>query len=263
MWSEEQTQILQKEYSYSSISDLCRKLGKTKTAIHQKAYRLKLKSNNLHNKKCDFRFLLEDSCEAFYWIGYLLADGSFKRSKTISALCAEKDVPHLKRLAELSGANLRSYVASTGERYYTVCGNDITVIPKICSKFDIKTRKTFNPPNFAQYNFADELLICMFIGFIAGDGSISEAVRGSGRFRMAIEVHKSWFNNLNLMNSKMHEFFGIECKSTTQITKRGYAYIKLGNQLLLKRIKHYIEEKQLPMMQRKWSHIKGESYEIH
>ena len=49
-------------------------------------------------KKCNFEKLLEETNEKYYWLGFLLADGSFGKKKELKIGLSNKDKEHLIKL---------------------------------------------------------------------------------------------------------------------------------------------------------------------
>lgn len=59
-----------------------------------------------------------------------------------------------------------------------VSAYDSEVVPKITSKFNLNSNKTYNPPDISIFEFIQcDLLISLIIGFIDGDGYITASKR--------------------------------------------------------------------------------------
>lgn len=52
-------------------------------------------------KKCELYNLLNDTCLAYYWIGFILADGSISKSGELKIALSIKDKDHLKKMLHL------------------------------------------------------------------------------------------------------------------------------------------------------------------
>ena len=83
-----------------------------------------------------------DTPEAFYWIGFLLADGSFYDNRLKLGLSI-KDADHLYKFANF--INYTGAVDITDKSISIAC-KDVEAVQRIKEKFDIRDRKTYNPP---------------------------------------------------------------------------------------------------------------------
>lgn len=233
---------------------ICSNCNKELLYKSQAAYKLANKNNSLCrscaskkkqiNKHCaDLKVLLEDTPEAFYWIGFLLADGSFYDNRLTLGL-SPKDSDHLYKFAKFinySGAiNIK-------EKVISLACKDIEIIEKIKEKFDIKSLKTYNPPH-TILKFDKDLTYALLAGFIDGDGNIKNQTNRKD-FILQIKNHSSWrpilieFSNL------------ISKKDFTRINSSGYATLIISNTEDLKKLKKKILSLNLPIMSRKWDII--------
>lgn len=224
---------------------ICRICGKELKYGSYSAYWLAEKNNstcrncasrNKATRKCDLSPLLEETPEAYYWIGFLLADGHFENGR-IKFHLALRDAEQVRRFA--SFIKWTGNFEDRGELGIGVAAKHTEVVERLCDKFDIKQDKTYNPPK-TILNHDKELLKYLLIGFIDGDGNINE---NSVRFR----VHSSWLDILN----EFVILFDKEKKA--KMTKDGYAYWSIS--------KHNTEEVLLPLissvphLERKWKNI--------
>lgn len=223
-------------YTYS-YGLMCRSCAK----IHQNA---KLYSNKIEK-------LLEDAPETYYWIGYLLADGHFKNNNRIMFSQNNED--------KISVENFVKYIEGTSKIKYT--NNDEgdkakfwiqsnTIVPKITKKFDIKSNKTYSPPNTDIFENMDiDLLSYLFIGFVDGDGSISKGVNCN---QLRITVHPSWFEILKIFEKRI---FGLS--GYTKIDEdTGYAVMIITRTDLLSKFKkQYFSNITFEPLHRKWDKI--------
>jgi hypothetical protein len=208
-------------------------------------------------------YLMGESLDVFYWIGFLLADGCFRSSngngilEQITVLLANTDKEHLEKLAINlnSKVTIRKNVGFTDSLKAVMQANSKIMVPKICEKFDINFRKTYNPPNFESYNnkFNDEQILSIIVGFVDGDGSIYD--NGNNGHSIGIECHISWKNNLEYINNFVHTYFNVSKRTKVGVRARGQCYLKLGKQELLKYIKQFIKINNLPVLDRKWNKI--------
>jgi len=204
--------------------------------------------------KTNLEALLENTCSAFYWIGFLMADGCIQKNR-LKLTLAKKDRDHL--LAFKDFCKIPNYF--TTKKTIGVQAQDSFDIPKICSKFNMRERKTYRPTIFIPKQ--QDLLIAYLIGFIDGDGCIRKQ---SGRkdSTIAIKLHRSWLNYLNKLSSKISGIVGVK-PTRARINKKGYAIINLCNSLILKYLKRKINELNLPALKRKWDRIDLNYVSVH
>ena len=218
-------------------------------------------------------FLLSDDVIAFYWMGFLLADGTFshydKQSGLATSLHAElsiHDLPHLEKLASLLEVEIKhlkprteSYSESTQLVY--IGKADKKIIPLICHKFDIKQQKTYNPPDFSKYQFSNDQILSLIIGYIDGDGCISMISPAPNlKYIIRINTHISWKHNLLFINNFIHKKYNCLQTNNVNTTKRGFTDLSISKQKLLKYMKHFIEQNNLPVLSRKWDVLTSLDY---
>lgn len=258
-WSEDEIKILKRIFNDSTYDEMAITFNCANHHVRRKMQSLNLTKTH---KIRDVTFLLSDNLESFYWMGFLLADGSFIRERNhtkptkLSLLLSEKDEEHLDKLANILGGNKRKRVIPNSFSQIPVVEftvSDVTLIPKICEKFDIKPNKTYNPPNFYNYKFTDDQLLSLLIGFIDGDGSITKSQ--NNKFKMTIFCHISWCLNMEFMNTSIHKF----CRTIKEnkIIKRRapQAGFVMGKTNILKKLKYFIIKNKLPVLERKWESI--------
>ncbi len=206
--------------------------------------------------------LLEETPEAYYWVGFLLADGNLCGNRIKIALSVS-DLDHLKKFAAFIEMNPdRICIWTRPSDGYTYCS--IAIVNALAAKglrekFGFRERKTYNPPIVTHE--LNDLLISMYAGFVDGDGCIRN-LHLRNDFNIAIKCHSSWLDFLTKLQSDLYKFFE-EHKhgyiSTALINSRGYAYVTLSNVLLLGKLKAFLKGLNLPIMTRKWDVI-DESY---
>ncbi len=214
-------------YNANKKESLCRNCGCRKDQEH---------SANLNK-------LLEDTPEAFYWIGFILSDGCIYDGRlTLRLQNKDKDqVLKFGKFVEYTGSYGTSKT-STG-----VSCMDKNLTKAICEKFDIHERKTYNPPT-SILKFESSLLIALLAGFIDGDGRIANQTKRKDFF-LTIKVHSSWLNILKEFNSLICE------ENFCKINSKGYAVLTITNTETLKRLKTKVLDLNLPILSRKWDII--------
>lgn len=193
--------------------------------------------------------LLEDTPEAYYWIGYLLADGHFYTQRLKFTQ---------NGVDKISVENFKKYIEATCDVKYdnkidqaSFSIMSIDVVPKIMKKFDIKSDKTYNPPSREIFENMDiDLLAYLFIGFVDGDGHIAN-LHNRPDYNLRIKVHSSWYGVLNVFIERL---FGLS--GYVKINKQGYADVAIGDSQILKKFKKkYFENISFEPLHRKWDVI--------
>lgn len=247
IWTEENVGILKELYPTTRNKDLVVILGlevnqKNINSLTRKAFRLNLKKIEPSGHK-KHEWLTSDDLETFYWIGFLFADGCFSKNGSIEVSLSVKDVKHLEKLASKTKSNI-GYRKCGGHCYVSFSDRDSFRI--IRDKFDIKKRKTYNPPDITKWNFTDDQLIALFIGFIDGDGHFRKNNKS-----IEIENHSSWFEFYEFFTKVFLKKFDIEtCKP--RINKRGYCKMYI-NKTNSKKLLDFVIENNLPVNDRKWN----------
>ena len=101
-WKQEEIDFLIKNYPSTSAKYCASILNRNLYCTKSKILKLKLKTNK--QGSIGLLNLLDDTCESFYWIGFLLADGSFNILNGRSAVkltSSPKDYSHLVKFANL------------------------------------------------------------------------------------------------------------------------------------------------------------------
>jgi hypothetical protein len=194
--------------------------------------------------------LLDGSPEAFYWLGFILCDAAYYAKDGKIKLClSTKDELHLKKYG--------NFISFTGKinrfaNAVSISVQDKPIVAHITSKFNIKDRKTYNPPDI-PYMCENELIPFM-IGYIDADGCIWKDTKK--RIIIEIKQHISWKPILNKLNVRLHELFGLEVKNSVREKHNGrYCVIQWKSYDFRKRLKESIYKYNLPALDRKWNKI--------
>lgn len=217
------------------------------------------------NRLGTIKRLLEDSNVAYYWAGFIAADGYINHETgQLVVMLSSKDRDHLQKLADFIETNVKDYYTSAEQHFpmVRVSVQEPTAVKSFIDKFDFNPRKTYNPPE--SLTLSGNKFLAYWAGFIDGDGSIVLArPRNDGHRNAAlrVECHVSWANVLDNFVTKLHAMFEIECKTKAHIYKknngREYVNISIANSNLLLQLKESLYELDLPLMERKWSRISG------
>jgi intein/homing endonuclease len=195
--------------------------------------------------------LLDNTPQAYYWIGFLIADGHFS-AKRLHLVLAQKDRHHVERFSRFVESRVEpfSYKKSIGIRFM-----DSNVIPKLRKKFGICNNKTHNP---CKIDISDrDLFLAFLIGFIDGDGCICKN-KNREDSHIKIKCHSSWLANFESFRKQLSKILQVEV-SEPKINKQGYANWNITNTAILRTLKLKTQELDLPVLQRKWNRI-NESY---
>ena len=234
---------------------ICKECGKELVYKSYTAFWLAEKNNSLcrscskkkvAKKNCELSVLLEETPEAYYWMGFLMADGHFSDGR-ISFRISNKDKEQIIKFAK--------FIKWTGKiketnKYVGISPMNKDVVKKLCEKFDLKEKKTYYPPE-TILNHNKDLIKYLFIGFIDGDGNISKQYKRQDCF-IRIKTHKSWEKILK-------EFCEIVDYDNThvRINKDGYCELYISDS----KIVTYLKKKanNTPALKRKWEKI-NENY---
>ncbi len=242
-WSAKEIEILRTYYSDLEKIELEKLLKRSWVSIQQKAFALKLKRTI---KYSDLSSLCENSPEAYYWIGFLMADGHFSKTGVLQINLSKKDKSHLRKFA-----NFVKYKGKLHEykNYISFTSMDMEIFNVLKNKFGILSDKTHNPCIINNIK-NEKLLFSLIAGFIDGDGSIHKSY---GRTSLAIKCHYSWFENLEFMLNVLCD--GDKKTYKTRINKDNLAYFFITDLSILKKIKEKVLELNLPVLKRKWDNI--------
>lgn len=212
------------------------------------------------------RNLLSKSYQAYYWMGFLMADGHFSKNNRLTVSLSAKDEQHLKKLALFidKDAYITHYKVKTGYAYCRYSVMDKNTFEILKTDFCISHNKTENPPLLRFYETLNsDLFLSFFIGLIDGDGRITYQ---SGRIDCFIEIklHKSWFDFLMMIRDRLQSIIDIPIPPA-KINKDGYALITFCHTKVCRFLKQTVIKLKLPVLQRKWNRIdenKLSRYEI-
>ena len=230
-----------KELTYSCKSALNLAIRKNSTCIDCKKKNIYYKKKYKNNAK----ILLDESLTTYYWIGFILADGSIKNNKRIVISLKKDDKDHLEKFKQY----VKSKTLRINDVYCSTSLQDSKYIPVLCEKFDISHDKTKVPPKIEVFKkLENDKILSLIIGFIDGDGCIKKQTRRKD-FMLTIKNHCKWVKILEFFDEK------IENKNHTRINNRGYAVCNITNTVKLKELKKFAIDKKLPILERKWDII--------
>ena len=186
--------------------------------------------------------LLNETPEAYYWLGFLLADGHFSKTNRLLVGLSDKDHDHLIKLSNFLGVNPPTLSTNKqGYGYTNLRVMDVTTVAILKERYSIDSNKTYNPPILDSIK--EDNLFALMIGFIDGDGSI-KFQSGRTDCKLSVKCHSNWQNLLSFI-----------FKVTVRINNAGYAYFCISDNEKLRSIYRKVLKLGLPVMERKWSLI--------
>lgn len=212
--------------------------------------------------------LLSDDLESFYWIGFILADGYFVdygSYKVLGIEISKKDEKHLQRFAELVKSKVKYRKRTTNFSkcseicFVKISNEDIDILME---KFKIKFNKTNFPPNISEWNFNKDQMLALIIGFIDGDGSISNRTNqyGSKSTIISIQCGQEWINFLEMMKIFIVSEIDSKFRGKVRTNCRGHAYFCITKPTVITYLKNFAKLNNLPILERKWDKAKTEDY---
>lgn len=200
----------------------------------------------------DCSVLLSETPEAYYWAGFILADGHISNRNELSITLSAKDKDHLIKFSEYISFPKVIKLKNYGKVCYEqvrLAVTDRFYIKEFKEKFDIKRDKTYYPPDLSWIKNKN-LFLSLLCGYIDGDGTISSRKSSTIQFH----VHSSWMPFFTLVNEKLFEYYNINATMPC-IGKDGYTRFSICNFQLVKNIYIDILELNIPFLKRKWNRI--------
>lgn len=219
--------------------------------IRGKASELSVKTHyNGNPPQGNVAILLSESLEAYYWAGFIAADGNISHNKQLRITLSQKDIKHLQKFGQfIKCSNFHKRFVNGCEQVILTIG-DCFLVPKFAKKFDLKHDKTYDPPNLDWLR--GNKFLAFFAGYIDGDGSIKTF--STGRKRLSFTVHSSWFSILNKFIYKTYKILKLKPSKFRGVktNKLGYAYISLSDTFFMNKFKASLSTLNLPLLTRKW-----------
>jgi hypothetical protein len=241
-WTNAELHLLQELYETASKETLLQRFPRRSwSGIVNQGKKLKISSRR-HRRKSDVSKLLDSSHESLYWIGFLLADGHFNTrigEYAIELALAAKDEDHVRRFAAYIQCQ-RIDKTKDGKLRVRAC--DSLNVRALAERYDLKSRKTYDPPNVSVFeNLPDDLCRSIIIGFFDGDGHTTK--RNTGR----IQIHVNWLDVLRSFARRIGA-------SEPYLNGQGFAdwYI---SRPILRDLACHARSHSLPIMDRKWKSI--------
>jgi hypothetical protein len=253
-WTEEENSKLKALWPTSNKQKIIGAFYRSYSAIVIQASKLGIKKYYEKHPyvKSDLSVLLRDTPQAYYWMGFLMADGTVIGNR-LRLVLSVKDTTHLLKFQKFCKIPKTFYVKKDGRKISIgVHAQDSFTVPKICSKFDMRARKTYNPTSFIPKKKSH--FIAFLAGFIDGDGSIRKQSGGRKDSSISIKLHGSWLNYLNRVSQRISKL--VDTKTVYANTNsKGYTILNICNSINLKYLKTKAIKFGLPILGRKWDKI--------
>jgi hypothetical protein len=254
-WTKEEKKILKKYYKKKDKKELMELLpNRSWAAINQYSQKLNIKRSYDTVRTTNVKKLIEETPEAYYWMGFLMADGHFTEKRIIVGLSI-KDVDHIKKFAKFISADYSEGNKKCCGKYYGSCSVSAAnsdIVPLLREKFKIHSNKTHNPCDITWIK-NNGLLLSLIIGFIDGDGSISRQTNRTDTF-LRIKCHSSWLFNLQFISDIICKDCNLK-PNIAAINRQGYAAVAFSNSIILKFLKKKGKDLKLPVLKRKWDRV--------
>lgn len=262
--TQKENQILADLFSTASKEEILSKIpDKSWDLLRGLAYQQGLKRTKFSRNipKNSFSKLLEDVPQSYYWVGFLLADGSISNKGQLSVTVSGKDKEHIDKFSNYVDTRISKIKKNNfGQEYCKVILADKAVAKKFTKKFGFNSQKTLNPPQCLKFYYDLDPLsfLSLLIGFIDGDGCIRQTnSRGKKRNKCAVQfqVHKNWLNFLTMLKIKLSEISKVSLPCP-KINKRGYTYWSFGKKETISLLRETIQTTNITVLERKWSMVK-------
>lgn len=256
-WDKNDKILLKKHYANSdkkTIEDLFPNVKWN--AIKEIARKIGIKRLTEY-RKGDLSPLLKETNTAYYWIGFIMADGWISKEGQLVIGLSQKDKYHLEKLAILLKTEVKiinkTETIFFGKKYkreniVRLTVQDKKLGLKLKNKMNISIKKTYNPPNLSFLNTNNKFM-SFLAGFIDGDGSFSNAKCVS----LKIQCHKNWLNNFIYIKNRLDNIINNNIR--VFIDEKKYASLTTSNQTFLSKLKKFMIKLNIPIMDRKWDKI--------
>ncbi len=241
--------------TWNSLILRSRKIGLNRDTTHLNVNGTK--KNNFKDGVSGLHKLLEETNEAYYWAGFIAADGHISKKYRLVISLAIKDLEHLKKLEKF--INSKSPTINKNNTNCTLRFQDQKIIKELADKFKFNNQKTINlcDPDIPN----ESLFMCFIAGFIDGDGTMQKLHKrqdchiGIVGHSSSLRVFQKWFERLRNIFIPDQTNSNITSGLVPKIDKLGYARGIICNFEIVKKIKLYVLSLQIPYMERKWDQI--------
>lgn len=258
-WSQQDIEKLKMVYKHTKYEDLEIMFGRKSSYINMKAKSLGLKKLSTLYGNDGVSALLENTPQAFYWVGFILADGHVSNARRLIVRLNDKDANHLQKLADVLNHNIKHFTKSTNFKKDAKVAElsimDTKNIKQLITKFGISNTKTINPPPLSEYEFEDTLLISLLLGFIDGDGNITKRKPHNNLHYIRLKCHANWYSNFTIMRDLICRYFLIDSVMMPKINKAGFVELTISDNKIIRAMKTFALVNNIPILERKWQSV--------
>lgn len=198
------------------------------------------------SRKYNLNFLLENTDIAHYYLGLIIADGSFYKTRFELCLKEEDSEIIFKELANLCGGCKIHTREIDGNNYSRIYFQNKISVENVKNKFKIPNRKTYNPIDFNVFkNYNKKSLMSLLIGIIDGDGSTYINNKNKSP-QITITAHKNW----QFFYKKLFQTLDINI-SIVKKSKNTWDF-KIGSTNKILEIYNFAKNNNLIKLKRKW-----------
>ncbi len=214
------------------------------------ANHLKLKKKFCEIRKGNIENLFNNSNEAFYWLGLIASDGSITKDGTLKVDLIETDKDYLINMSKFLNSSFYLYpkYKNSTENSKGICR--VKIKDKIEGKklrefFNINDKKTYTSIDLKNV-IEKEHFLCFLIGYIDGDGTISE------KNYISIDGHKNIESLFLIFKERLIEILGFDDFTIFKYKDMVRLNLKITSTKLLNELKNNLE---IPYMKRKWDKL--------
>lgn len=254
--TEEHKKLIIDNYEYGNLDELAKLTGKNKHALHEWARKHNLSRKINTQRKGTLLPLLDNTHEAYYWLGMFASDGYISKDGHFMLSQGEKGKDQVYKLANFLQTNVYEYYSNGGYKdglraTYRVNIFDKEIGIAIRTLFNIKDKKTYSPINLDFMKISDTKNTSFLIGLIDGDGCIYER-------SIKIECHLSWLQTFQDLKTKLPKEISDGLRVfIREHKKRNKAFSCITINAKTTRLLHkFINEYDLPASKIKWNRIK-------
>lgn len=207
--------------------------------------------SKVDNHKYKLSNLLNETLQAYYILGFIMADGHIDRRVRLHITINKKDLKLLQDIESFFGLSDSISERDNNKVEFNVA--DAYTLGKISEMYNIDQRKTYNPCDISS--LTGDKLTAFIIGFIDGDGTFGYRTDTKSP-RYIIKLHKSWESNLNYIVNHLYNSVKIKnIPHAIDVVQPGgtYTSITIGNQNVIKYLNNFIINNKLFVLDRKWN----------
>lgn len=228
----------------SKLNSLCTKCSENSGKFKSGKRNFEYNNNKSTIPKFSLDKLCDLSLQSMYWVGVIIADGSFRKYR-FELSFKESDLDYLQSFASYINFTIDKIKYRKASKSYRLSFSNRNSIPTFMTMFHINYNKTYNPCDFKYFaDFNKDQITSILIGLIDGDGHISK----DGTY-ISIAAHKSWESFYIQLLDYLNLDFSIH-------KRKNCICIQTGKIINRKILNSFINKNKLFVLSRKWNRIK-------